>query len=59
MITAPPSEAGAFQLTVASLSLEVAVTLVGAPGMVTGVTAALGDEADEEPCELVAMTVKV
>ena len=59
MIAAPPFEAGAFQLTVAPLSLGVAVTLAGAPGTVAGVTAALADEEDEEPAVLVAKTVKV
>ena len=37
----------------------VAVTAVGAPGTVNGVTAALADDAREEPAALVAVTVNV
>ena len=37
----------------------VAVTAVGAPGTVNGVTAALADDAREVPATLVAVTVNV
>ena len=37
----------------------VATTPVGAPGTVNGVTAALADDAREEPAALVAVTVNL
>jgi hypothetical protein len=53
-------EAGAVHDTTDwALALEVAVTPVGAPGMVEGVAVADGVEAGLVPAELVAVTVKV
>jgi len=60
VIDEPPVEEGAVQETVEEpLALEVAVTPVGAPGEVAGVTAAEAVEADPVPAALVAVTVKV
>ena len=58
MIAAPPSEAGAVQLTVACALPPVALTPVGAPG-IPGVTEL--EVADEVlvPNGFVAVTVKV
>ena len=58
-MAAPPFEAGAVQLTVACASPAVAMTLVGAPGTVAGVTAADGADAGPVPTTLAAVTVKV
>jgi len=49
---------GALQLIVAWPFPATAVTLVGAPGTVNGVTALEGDEADPYPETLAAVTVK-
>ncbi len=60
MIVAPPLDAGAVQETVLwALLFEVAVTLVGAPGVVEGVTELLALEATLVPLAFVAVTVKV
>ena len=58
MIVLPPLD-GALQLTVALSSPAVAVTLVGAEGVVAGVTAPECSEAGPLPAALVAVTVKV
>ena len=59
-MAAPPLEAGAVQdTTEEELAFEVAVTEVGAPGLVAGMTAADGAEAGLEPTELMAVTVNV
>ena len=55
----PPLEAGAVKLTVAWPLPAVAVTTVGAPGVVAGVTLLDGLEAGPVPVELAAVTVKV
>ena len=54
----PPLDEGAFQLMVAWPFPAIAVTLVGAPGTVKGVTALEGDEADPYPAVFAAVTVK-
>ena len=59
MIAAPPSEAGAVQLTVACALPPIPVTPVGAPGSVAGVTALDTDEVELVPAEFVATTVNV
>ena len=59
VIALPPSELGALQLTVACESPGVALTEVGAPGTVAGVTAEDAELAGPSPTELVATTVKV
>jgi hypothetical protein len=59
VIGLPPSEEGAVQLTVAWASPEIALTSVGAPGMLVGVTEFDGPEAGESPTPLLAVTVKV
>ena len=59
VITEPPSLTGAVQLTSASASPAVAITAVGAPGTVLGVTAALSNDAGERPTTLVAVTVNL
>jgi hypothetical protein len=55
----PPLLAGATQLTVALALPATAVTPVGAPGVVSGVTAADAAEAGPVPLALVAVTVNV
>src|SRR5215831_16053642 len=55
----PPLVAGAVQLTVAWAFPAVAVTAVGAPGTVAGVTALDAAEAGPVPAALVAVTVNV
>ena len=50
----PPFPAGGFQETTADASALTAVTWVGAPGTVTGVTADEADEAGLSPTPLVA-----
>jgi hypothetical protein len=55
----PPVLVGAVQLTVAARLPAVAVTPVGAPGNVLGVTAFDGADAGPVPVALVAETVKV
>ena len=59
MIGEPPVEAGAVQVTVAWALPRRAATLVGAPGTVAGVTAALAALAGPVPTALVAATLKV
>ena len=55
----PPLLAGAIQETVACVFPAVAVTPVGAPGTVAGVTAFEGEDALLVPRPLVAVTVNV
>ena len=55
----PPSLLGALKLTDAWALPRIAVTPVGAPGTVAGVTAFDGAEAGPVPTALVAVTVKV
>ena len=59
MIVAPPLLAGAVNVTVACVLPPVTATLVGAPGVVVGVTADEALEAEPVPAELVAVTAKV
>jgi len=60
VIEAPPFELGAVQETTEEpLALEVAMTLVGVPGAVAGVAAAVAVDAELVPAALVAVTVKV
>ena len=56
---AEPLEAGAVHETVTLVLAAVAVTLVGAPGTVAGVTELEAAEAAPVPTALVAVTVKV
>lgn len=56
VIGAPPLLDGAFQSTVARAFPADAVTAVGAPGTVAGVTALLNEEATESPAIFVAFT---
>ena len=59
-MVAPPLLAGAVHDTTDwVLAFEVAVTPVGAPGVVAGVAAAEAVEGTLVPAELVAVTVKV
>jgi hypothetical protein len=55
----PPSEAGGLKLIVALPMPAFAVTPVGAPGTVAGVTALDGLEAGPVPTALVTFTVNV
>jgi hypothetical protein len=55
----PPSLAGAVQETVALPFPALALTAVGAPGTVTGVTLLEGSDAGPVPAALTATTVKV
>jgi hypothetical protein len=55
----PPLLAGAVHDTTAWVFPPVAITAIGDPGTVPGVTATLGDEAGEVPAALVAVTVNV
>ena len=55
----PPFEAGAVHDTEAEALPAVAVTLVGAPGTVAGVTLLEADDAVLVPMTLVAVTVNV
>jgi hypothetical protein len=59
VIAEPPSATGAVHDTTACAFPGVAVTAVGAPGTVLGVTAALGKEASELPAALAAVSVNV
>ena len=59
MIGLPPLLDGALQLTSAWLVAPLAVTAVGADGVVNGVTAPECSEAGPAPTVLVAVTVKV
>ena len=58
MMALPPS-AGTVQLTVAEALPGTALTPVGAPGTVAGVTALDGLDGGPVPVPLVAVTVKV
>ena len=55
----PPVEVGAVHLTVAAVLRPVAVTLVGAPGVVAGVTAFDAADCGPVPTAFVAATLKV
>ncbi len=55
----PPVSAGALQETVADAFAPTALTAVGAPGTVAGVTAAEAAEAGPGPFPFVARTVNV
>lgn len=55
----PPSSAGAVQLIDAEAFSAVAITLVGAPGTVVGITEFEALESGPVPTTLVAATVKV
>src|SRR5947209_20508256 len=55
----PPLDAGAVNVTVACALPAIAVTPVGAPGTVIGVTAFDGADGGPVPTALVAVTVKV
>ena len=59
VIAEPPVDAGAVQLTVASKEPATAVTPVGAPGTVTGVTELDAAEDGPAPFALIATTVNV
>ena len=59
MIVEPPLDAGAVHWTRAVPLPGVAVTLVGAPGVVRGVAGVEAVEGVEVPAVLVAVTVKV
>ena len=59
MIVLPPLEAGAAQVTAACAFPAVALTDVGAPGAVAGVTLLDAAEAGPVPMAFVAVTVKV
>jgi len=59
VIALPPFDAGAVKLTIACALPAVALTAVGASGVVYGVTAADAVEALLEPAALVALTVNV
>ena len=59
VIADPPLLTGAVQPTTASALPATAVTPVGAPGTVLGVTEVLADDATEDPATLAAVTVNV
>ena len=59
MSTLPPLLDGAVQLTVALLLPALAVTSLGADGVVAGVTALDGDDVVPAPFGFAAWTVKV
>ncbi len=59
VIGLPPLSPGAVQLTVADALPRTAVTFVGAPGTVAGVTELEGAEGGPVPTVLAAVTVKV
>ena len=59
VISEPPFEAGAVHETVTELVPATAVTFVGDPGAVAGVTADDAEDAGELPIEFVALTVNV
>ena len=59
MIAEPPFETGAVKVTVASPLPRTALTLVGVPGVVAGVTELLVGEEELVPFAFVAVTVKV
>jgi hypothetical protein len=55
----PPFDAGGVKLTVARVLPGVALTPVGAPGTVAGVTGLEAPEGGPVPAVFVAVTVKV
>jgi hypothetical protein len=55
----PPLDAGAVKLTITCALPAVAITVVGVPGTVAGVTAGDAAEAGLVPFAFVAVTVKV
>lgn len=59
VIALPPLDGGAVHVTVACVSPGTALTAVGAPGAVAGVTAGEGKDAGPVPTVLAAVTVKV
>ena len=59
MMAEPPLLLGALNVIVASPLPRTALTLVGAPGTVAGVTLFEADEADPVPTAFVAVTVNV
>lgn len=59
VIAVPPLSVGAVQLIDADASPPVAITLVGAPGTVTGITGLEALETALVPLALVAVTVKI
>jgi hypothetical protein len=59
VIRDPPVVAGAIHETRAWVLPAMAVTAVGAPGTVLGVTVALAVDATEDPAALVAVTVNL
>ncbi len=59
VIALPPLDVGAVHETSTSVLPDDAVTEVGTPGVVAGVTDGEASEADPVPTELVAVTVKV
>jgi hypothetical protein len=59
VIALPPLDPGAVQLTCEEALPTAALTLVGAPGTVRGVTDDEAVEAAEVPLAFVAVTVKV
>jgi hypothetical protein len=59
VMLAPPLDAGAVQLTVACALPALALTLVGAPATVAGVTEFDAADAGPVPAQLDAVTVKV
>ena len=59
MIAEPPVFVGAVKVTVAWALPAVAVPMVGAPGMATGVTLFDAAEAAPVPTALAAVTLKV
>ena len=59
MIAFPPLVDGPIKLTVAWVLPATAVTLVGVPGTVAGVTPIDATDAEEFPTIFVATTVKV
>jgi hypothetical protein len=59
VIGAPPLSPGAMKLTVACPFPGVAVVIVGAPGIVRGVTAFDASDGDPVPAAFVAVTVNV
>jgi len=59
VIAAPPFAPGAVKLTLAEALPAVAVPIVGAPGVVAGVTLFDAAEALPVPTLFVALTVKV
>ena len=59
VIAEPPLDPGALNVIVASPFPRVAVPIVGAPGVVAGVTELLVPEETLVPCAFVAVTVNV